>query len=478
MNTRYCQDTSSRSFGLTTLLKKDVSMMRWFWRLLYFRRARRLHFSSRQALEAFQSDRLKALHQDLPQLASFYKERKDIPISEWSRTDKRIWRRKFDEMNTVGAVRKDVEALASKAEAKKKHHPHIHGCLVGFSGGSGKRSVFLRNAREQGQWAAQILAHILPAGDYRGMRLAVLIGPGGNLYHQLRLPRLRTRCIDLDQSFGTICASLKTFRPTLLMAPKHVLCELARKTLNGEIRWMSDFQVISYGEVLSSNDRDIITRAFGAPQELYVSHIGLLAATCEYGAFHLNESAFKVEREWIDEAHRRFVPVVTDIERRSQPVVRYRVNDMLLPKKTPCRCGRVTAALIGIEGRSHDVLRLPGLRGHQVLIYPHDVIAALNACLPLNVDYRLVQKSEVALHLQVKQSAGLLRTARSHLRRVFLNAGVDIRQLQWTMDLLPATFDTLWRQRRIQGWNGRRRVAPASSSVNAPVADQATDDQK
>ena len=40
-----------------------------------------------------------------------------------------------------------------------------------------------------------------------------------------------------------------------------------------------------------------------------------------------NEDFVKIDQEWIDDAH--FYPIITDFSRHSQPVVKYKMNDIL-----------------------------------------------------------------------------------------------------------------------------------------------------
>lgn len=50
--------------------------------------------------------------------------------------------------------------------------------------------------------------------------------------------------------------------------------------------------------------------------------------------------------------------MVTDLERKAQPIIRYRLNDILVERKEPCGCGSPFLALEKIEGREDDVFFL------------------------------------------------------------------------------------------------------------------------
>ena len=46
-----------------------------------------------------------------------------------------------------------------------------------------------------------------------------------------------------------------------------------------------------------------------------------------------------LKKEYLDD--NRFYPIITDFKRTSQPIYRYRLNDILVEEKSPCPCGSV-----------------------------------------------------------------------------------------------------------------------------------------
>jgi putative adenylate-forming enzyme len=105
---------------------------------------------------------------------------------------------------------------------------------------------------------------------------------------------------------------------------------------------------------------------------------------------HLNEEYVLFERDWLDAAQTRFVPRITDLYRTSQPVIRYRLNDVLVPRSAPCSCGSPLLALDRIEGREDDVLWLPAANGSSAVPVFGDLIARVFVrTLPGIEDYSL-----------------------------------------------------------------------------------------
>ena len=112
-----------------------------------------------------------------------------------------------------------------------------------------------------------------------------------------------------------------------------------------------------------------IEDAFGVvPADLYATTEGLWGATCEHGdGHHLFEDVTLVEN--VDGDGRPVPPgvrgarlLVTNLANRVQPLIRLEVSDVATVDPDPCPCGRTLLRVRGIEGRSEEVLRLPGPR--------------------------------------------------------------------------------------------------------------------
>jgi len=260
---------------------------------------------------------------------------------------------------------------------------------------------------------------------------------------------LSLRFFDLFQPFDAHIAALQAYRPTIIVAPAQVLRELAIAALAGNLP-LRFKRVISVAEVLEPQDRTLIERAFGPVHQIYQATEGFLASTCEYGVLHLNEEFVHIEPEWLDDEQRRFVPIITDFSRLTQPIVRYRLGDVLAARAAPCGCGRATRAIEHIEGRCDDMLHLPGAHGKAVPVFADVLSRALAQSLPAEADYRLLQTgiSSLALHAQVTLPA--LQLVRAHLDATLVQLGVSIQALSWTLSQEVPAFDPTQKRRRIR----------------------------
>ena len=133
-------------------------------------------------------------------------------------------------------------------------------------------------------------------------------------------------------------------------------------------------------EVLDADVAGLVERAWGVrARRVYQATEGLLALDCLRGRLHLNEQGVVIEPEWLDDDRRRFVPIVTDFDRETQLVVRYRLDDVLrLPAvEEPCPCGDPARVVEAVEGRADEVIPGIGADGRVVPVFPDTIRRAM-----------------------------------------------------------------------------------------------------
>ncbi|AVG17407.1 CoF synthetase [Chromobacterium vaccinii] len=412
-------------------------------------RTRRLRFRDRAALERHQVKQMGRFLAILRQRSPYFAKLGDLPFAQWPVMDKTAMLKHFDDMNTAGLRLADVMDAALRAERSRDFSPTLNGHTVGLSSGtSGQRGAFVVSDSEQAQWAGIMLAKALPDGLLAGEKVALFLRANSNLYGAVRSRWLTFRFFDLFQPLDGHLPPLDAYAPTILLAPAQVLRALALAQLDGRLR-LSPKRAYSIAEVLEPQDRAVIEQAFGCVHEIYQATEGFLASSCEYGTLHLNEEFIHVEPEWLDEERHRFVPVITDFSRHTQPIVRYRLNDVLQARAEPCSCGRAAMALDAVEGRCDDMLRLPGRDGGELTVFADVMSRALATALPLEADYRLRQTGPAELALDAEVPAAALPAIRHRLERTLAGLGVDAEALRWTLsDQVPA-MDATRKRRRI-----------------------------
>ncbi|MBX8493648.1 F390 synthetase-related protein [Pseudomonas cichorii] len=340
----------------------------------------RLRFTRREQLEAWQARQLQHfLHHVLPRAQRFkglnITELADLPLM-----DKATLMGDFAGFNTRGLSLEQVLPIARQAEESRDFSPTLGDMTVGLSSGtSGNQGVFLVSALERQRWAGILLARTLPRRFLprllffwrEPLGIAFFLRANSRLYTTLSSRRIDFAFHDLTLGLEASFERLNAQNPDVLVAPATVLRGLAEAMLSGQLT-IRPTHILSVAEVLESDDADAVLKAFGvAPQQIYQASEGFLGYTCEQGTLHLNESHLHIEPQWLDAGHTRFQPIITDFSRRTQMIVRYRLNDILRVAQAPCPCGRVERAIAAVEGRADDILWLPSLAGDRLqALYP------------------------------------------------------------------------------------------------------------
>ncbi len=148
--------------------------------------------------------------------------------------------------------------------------------------------------------------------------------------------------------------------------------------------------------------------------------------TCDHGTLHLNEDIVYVQKEYLDKRKGKFVPIITDFRRKTQPIIRYRLGDILTERKDPCPCGSVLTALESIEGREEDMFLLSTLDGNICKVFPDTLHQAL------------LHTGTVLEHYQLRQ------LTLSHIKVLLAPFSLDVRER------VERALTTLWQTLRLQ----------------------------
>ncbi|MGF7046638.1 putative adenylate-forming enzyme [Paenibacillus sp. DS2015] len=353
-------------------------------------------YKSRHSLEQWQEHQITTHLDWVRQHSPFYRELwKDIPTSLWRSfpiIDKKLMMNGFDQLNTAGITKKEAFELALMAEQTRDFQPSIHGITVGLSSGtSGNRGIFLVGEQERYAWAGTVLAKVLPKSLLHSERIAFFLRADSNLYGSVSGGRLQFEFYDLLDDMEQHITRLNTYKPTLLIAPASLLRMLADAMMNKQLK-ITPTKVISVAEVLDPLDRLRIEEAFHQKvHQIYQCTEGFLAATCSHGTLHLNEDIVHIEKEYVDRKLGKFVPIITDFTRSTQPIIRYRLDD-ILTEQAQCPCGSQHTALSSIEGRCDDVFYFKDISNSSLIPVFPDFLSRVIVHSSSDVeDYTMIQ---------------------------------------------------------------------------------------
>jgi putative adenylate-forming enzyme len=385
-------------------------------------------FSTRRTLERWQKQRFDRFAHGVLARSPFYRQYVGSPLEEYPIVDKAITTDAFDQINTRGLSRDQLMALALRAETTRDFAPLYQGFAVGLSSGtSGQRGLFVTSRRERQLYAGTILAKGLPGSILERHRIALLLRANNPLYEAAHTSRIAYAFFDLKLPLEDVLDALQAYRPTILIGPPQTLRLVAEAQMSGRVH-LALRKIVAGAEVLETTDARIIQHAFGVEvAQVYQAAEGFLGISCICGTLHLNEDFIIFERQWVDRAARCFVPLVTDFTRSTQPIVRYKLDDVLVEREDRCPCGSVLTGLERIAGRTDDILFLPRRTdGQLVPVLPDFVRDVLALNHPAIRDYRVVQLSRTCIALTVAGPDRRVAWARAvdSLQRVFADLSV------------------------------------------------------
>jgi phenylacetate-CoA ligase len=121
---------------------------------------------------------------------------------------------------------------------------------------------------------------------------------------------------------------------------------------------------------------------------------GVSGECLEKDGMHINEDQFLVEiidpetGEVLPEGEKGEV-VITTLTKQAQPLLRYRTKDLSRITYEPCKCGRTTARMNKIMGRSDDMLVIRGVN-----VFPSQIEKVLLSTPGVGTSYEIIVTTE------------------------------------------------------------------------------------
>jgi phenylacetate-CoA ligase len=177
-------------------------------------------------------------------------------------------------------------------------------------------------------------------------------------------------------------AALNAFRPQALTAYPTVAAALAEEQLQGRLR-IAPTLVATTSEVQTADMRRRIAHAWALePLDFYGTTEAAVVAAARQGQAGMDILEDLVVVEVVDE-HDRPVPpgvpghkaLLTNLVNHVQPLLRYELTDSVTLAGGPNPLGLPYARIAAVDGRSDDLITLPGAGGRPVTVYPFQLRA-------------------------------------------------------------------------------------------------------
>lgn len=365
---------------------------RWLLLLQVLRlrlQSRRGEMCGRATVEALQNQALLRLRQYVYPRSAFYRRFHsglfNAPLAELPVLSKQMMMEEFDDLVTDPSVRlAQAEAHLTQLQGDELFLSRYRVCAT--SGSSGSRGIFLLDPCE---WAYALSTFDrgaryggLGLHPFRPLKMAMVTSTApwhmsARVSASTRNPWVSAISLDAFLPLEDIVRRLNDWNPELLLVYPSIGRSLAVEKVAGRLH-LSPKAVLTGSEVLTCETRNRMEAAFGVRvfDQYGATEVGNVAAECDrHNGMHINEDSAIVE---VVDQNNRPVPagdygekvLLTTLHRRTQPLIRYELTDMVRIDATPCPCGCPFARITGIQGRSEQILRLPAADGGLIAAHP------------------------------------------------------------------------------------------------------------
>lgn len=202
--------------------------------------------------------------------------------------------------------------------------------------------------------------------------------------------------------------AVRLFRPKLIEGYTNAFYQLCLLLRQENIELPKLMGVATTAETLYSEQRRLIEDVLGCKvfNRYASSEVGLIASECsEHDGLHL--AAENIYIECVKEDKSPVAPgepgklLITDLNNRVMPLIRYDLGDMGIISTEPCKCGRPYPLLQKVIGRQSDVLRLPNKK----IVFPDD-LAEIFYPLPQVRKFQVIQEELSKVNVFVALKSG------------------------------------------------------------------------
>ncbi len=380
--------------------------------ILYYLIRLKLNKLFRLSISFQQKRKWKRLQRHLKQ-SEFYANFANKDLSDYPIFDKQKFMELFNQINTVNIQKANALEVAQKSEESRDFSSELNGVTIGLSSGtSGNRGLFLASQSERAKWVAAVLDRVL-GFKMKKRKIAFFLRANSNLYESVKSNLLEFKFFDLMDPFDQLIANLLKEKPNIIVAPPSVLIEIMENVQYQDLDFSPE-KIIAVAEVLYPEDQARLETYWNQTiHQVYQCTEGFLASTCSKGKLHLNEDWLIIEKNYLDAEKKKYHPIITDLERFSQPVIRYELNDIL--HEGNCSCGNPSSVIEMIEGRADDILRFVDSSGQEKMIFPDFLRRNIISSDERITDYLITQESSDRVGLYVNGDSELYTKAKASI---------------------------------------------------------------
>lgn len=295
--------------------------------------------------------------------------------------------------------------------------------------GSLGNKLTIYSTREEG---VRMRASLWSAWISRGVTPDDRIFMMGSPHLERTLPPFRSDFAPVQMPNEEVLDRFRTLKPTVIVGIVECIAILAQDVRRRDLPERHGVRkILPFGQALSPQLLGLIESGFDAEIfNLYgCTETSWMGYECEHhGGLHLNPDRNVVQIAKLDDPNQPAPPgelgqvIVTSLMRRTNPFIRYRLNDVAALDDTPCPCGRSAPRLQAVEGRVHDFL----IATNGQWIPPARIFVNLSYGGKSVVDHRVVQETRERVRVFIVPGAGFDDAERERIRQVIRNQLGDV----------------------------------------------------
>ncbi len=333
-----------------------------------------------------------------------------ISLESFPIINKSIWIDHYNELNNLNLHYKDLYAEAKKQEISRDFNGLYRGYTIGLSSGtSGKPGIILVSKNERAIWVATVLKNIIGL-KFKKRKVAFFLRSNSTLYESVKSKLLEFSYFDLSLPLEQLKLQLLECKPDIIVAPSTVLNKILENHDSVSLNNLE--QIIAVAEVFDDLTKNTLKNQFPQVQlsEVYQATEGLLAYTCRLGNMHFNSNQIHAEFEDLPLANdRETLPkdvlrkqlIITDFTRKAQPLIRYRMGDIVQIRINICPCGNTNTWIHKIEGRQEDCLQFNNRVGNLIYLFPDSVRQWIIQSSQNVIDFYVTQLDNKTVQIQL-----------------------------------------------------------------------------
>ena len=420
-----------------------------YFLVFYFLCKSRFRNFNENDIKKYQNNRVKKIAEYAVAHSKFYKEYfsgfnlnnfTSLPV-----INKKLMMDNLTDFYTVGLSKDEILNFCLEVEKTRNFSKRLRGLNIGMSSGtSGNKGVEIVTPREENYMKAALFARFdFPKNEK--INLAFILRVSAPAFNLDKFGHRLTYISQLN-SIDEIDKQLEEIDPNVISAPPSMLKLIAAEAENGRLS-VNPKRLISYSEILYPDVKDYLIKVFKCPvHQIYKCTEGPIAISCKHGQLHINEDLVLVET--LNNDGTITSPgqpcqklIVTDLHKKSQPIIRYALNDIITISPGMCKCGSCFRVIENIQGRADDLFWAKNIITNEwQYIFPDYISRAIISASEDINEYQAIQSTpdDVLVRIQLRNGAD---QDKFDIKEVIENINIVFREYNCRLPKISIVFE-------------------------------------